>query len=193
MFFVVGMDNGNIQIDLLAEQTYFPQIQTMNFLSFMSLYPRDGYAASPEDYEEEQMIVSTACGNMLRFPVLLNSVTCALDISGCGRLKECMMTLSGKRLTSLVKRSDEAFYSITADGCIDQWVWADRRPYRDHNSSIALVSETAKAMFSTATMLNREVVCLDAHVGKIVAFDPSDPDSLNPRLLYQFNSQGVLN
>jgi hypothetical protein len=104
-----------------------------------------------------------------------------------------MMTLSGKRLTSLVKRSDEAFYSITADGCIDQWVWADRRPYRDHNSSIALVSETAKAMFSTATMLNREVVCLDAHVGKIVAFDPSDPDSLNPRLLYQFNSQGVLN
>jgi hypothetical protein len=193
MFFVVGMDNGNIQIDLLAEQTYFPQIQTMNFLSFMSLYPRDGFAVSPEDYEEEQMIVSTACGNMLRFPVLLNQITCALDISGCGRLKECMATLSGKRLTCLVKRSDEAFYSITADGCIDQWVWADRRPYRDHESSIALVSENSKAMFSTATMLNREVVCLDAHVGKIVAFDPSDPDSLSPRLLYQFNSQGVLN
>ena len=193
MFFVVGMENGNIQVDLLAEQTYFPQIVTMNFLSFMSLYPRDGYSASPDDFEEEQMIVSTADGNMLRFPVLVNQVTCALDISGCGKLKECMATLSGKRLTSLVKRSDEAFYSITADGCIDQWVWADRRPYRDQDSSIALVSENSKAMFSTASMLNREVACLDAHVGKIVAFDPSDPDSLNPRLLYQFNSSGVLN
>ena len=193
MFFVVGMDNGSIQVDLLAEQSYFPQIVTMNFLSFMSLYPRDGYSANPDDFEEEQMIVSTADGNMLRFPVLVNQVTCALDISGCGKLKECMTALSGKRLTSLVKRSDEAFYSITADGCIDQWVWVDRRPYRDQESSIALVSENSKAMFSTASMLNREVVCLDAHVGKIVAFDPSDPDSLNPRLLYQFNSSGVLN
>ena len=95
-------------------------------------------------------------------------------------------------LTSLVKRSDSAFYSITADGCIDQWVWEDGRPYRDQDSSIALVSEHAKALFSTATMLVREVVCFDAAAGKVVAFDPTDPDSLNPRLLYQFNSQGVL-
>jgi hypothetical protein len=48
-------------------------------------------------------------------------------------------------------------------------------------------------MFSTAALLGKEVICFDASAGKVVAFDPTDPDSLNPRLLYQFNSQGILN
>ena len=194
MFFAVGVENGSIQVDLLAEQTYFPQIQTTTFLSFISLFPREhGNLADPEEYQEEQLIVSSADGNMLRFPVLINQTTCALDISGCGRVKECMATLSGKRITSLVKKTEEAYYSITADGCIDQWLWVDRRPFRDQDSSIALVSEGSKAMFSSSALLSREVVCFDASAGKVVAFDPTDPDSLNPRLLYQFNSQGVLN
>ena len=194
MFFAVGIDaSGTLQVDLLAEQGYFPQIQTATFLSFISLFQVDpSIPADPEDYQEEQLLVSSADGNMLRFPILLNQKTCALDISGCGRVKECMATLAGKRLTALVKKSDEAFYSVTADGCIDHWLWVDRRPFRDHEASIALVSEQSKAMFSIAAMLSKEVVCFDASAGKVVAFDPSDPDSLNPRLLYQFNSQGVL-
>ena len=194
MFFAVGLDSsGTVQVDLLAEQSYFPQIQTVTFLSFISLFQTDpALVLDPADYVEEQLIVTSADGNMLRFPILLNQATCALDISGCGKVKECLATLSGKRITSLVKRSDDAYFTITADGCIDQWVWVDRRPFRDQESSIALVAENSKAMFSTAALLTREVVCFDASAGKVVAFDPTDPDSLNPRLLYQFNSQGVL-
>ena len=193
IFFAVGIDNGNIQVDLLAEQSYFPQIQTTTFLSFISLFNRADGLIDPDEYQEEQLIVSSADGNMLRFPILINQTTCALDISGCGKVKECMATLSGKRLTSLVKKSDEAYYSITADGCIDQWIWVERRPFRDQDFSIALVAENSKAMFSTAALLGKEVICFDASAGKVVAFDPTDPDSLNPRLLYQFNSQGILN
>jgi hypothetical protein len=194
MFFAVGVDSsGTIQVDMLAEQSYFPQIQSATFLSFISLYQVDPAAPrDPAEYVEEQLIVTSADGNMLRFPILVNEATCALDISGCGKVKECLVTLSGKRITSLVKRSDDAYFTITADGCIDQWVWVERRPFRDQESSIALVAENSKAMFSTAALLTREVVCFDASAGKVVAFDPTDPDSLNPRLLYQFNSQGVL-
>ena len=194
MFFAVGVDSsGTIQVDMLAEQSYFPQIQSATFLSFISLYQVDPAAPrDPAEYIEEQLIVTSADGNMLRFPILVNEATCALDISGCGKVKECLVTLSGKRITSLVKRSDDAYFTITADGCIDQWVWVERRPFRDQESSIALVAENSKAMFSTAALLTREVVCFDASAGKVVAFDPTDPDSLNPRLLYQFNSQGVL-
>ena len=194
MFFAIGRDaEGVLRIDLLADQSFFPQIQTATFLSFVSLYQIDpSLPMDPQDYQEEQLLVSTADGLMLRFPILVNAATCALDISGCGKIKECTIALAAKRLTALVKKNDDAFYSITADGCIDHWVWVDRRPFRDVDASIALVAEHAKAMFSTAAILTREIVCFDAHAGKVVAFDPSDPDRLNPRLLYQFNSQGVL-
>jgi hypothetical protein len=188
MMYVVGSDesSGNVQVDLLAEQTYFPQIQTTNFLSFISLFPRDTFATNPDDYEEEQLIISSSDGNMFRFPVLLNQTTCALDISGCGKLRECSSALFGKRITQLVKKSDDAYYSVTSDGCIDRWMWADRRPFRDADVSIALVAENSKAMFSTAKFLQKEIVCLDAEAGKVISFDPTDHEKLSPRLLYQF-------
>ena len=192
MFFAVGMESGQIQVDLLADQTYFPQIQTTNFLSLISLFAQEEEARDPDFYQEEQILVSSADGNMLRFPILVNRATCALDISGCGKVKECISALAAKRITGLVKKSNAAFLSVTADGCIDQWVWAQRRPFRDQDSSIALVSESSKALFSYSAMLNREVVCFDASAGKVVAFDPSDPDSLNPRLLYQFAGHGLI-
>jgi hypothetical protein len=194
MLFAVGRDTeGTLSVDFLADQSFFPQIQTTTFLSFISLFHYDpSLPTEPDAYWEEQLLVSTADGQMLRFPIIVTAATCALDIMGCGKIKECTMTLAPKRLTALVKRNDDAFYSITADGCIDHWVWVERRPYRDVDASIALVAEHSKAMFSIAALLAREVVCFDAHAGKIVAFDPSDPDRLNPRLLYQFNSQGVL-
>jgi hypothetical protein len=194
MMFAVGRDaDGTLCVDFLADQSFFPQIQTTTFLSLISLYHFDpSLPAEPDAYWEEQLLVSTADGQMLRFPIIVTSATCALDIMGCGRIRECTASLAPKRLTSLVKKNDDAYYSITADGCIDHWVWVDRRPYRDVDASIALVAEHSKAMFSTAALLSREIVCFDAHAGKVVAFDPSDPDRLNPRLLYQFNSQGIL-
>lgn len=194
MFFAVGKDaDGVLRVDLLADQSFFPQIQTATFLSFISLFQVDpNLPIEPDDYQEEQLLVSTADGLLLRFPILVNAATCALDISGCGKIKECTVALAAKRLTSIVKKNDDAFYTITADGCIDHWVWVDRRPFRDVDASIALVAENSKAMFSHASILTREIVCFDAHAGKVVAFDPSDPDRLNPRLLYQFNSQGIL-